>query len=153
MEGLWSIQRWKEIMEVGGTFAALLFTGIALHVDARVRRAETLLEITKQHRELWIYFDEHPKLARLFDKNRDMDAHPLADEEVRFANFLFLHLLASYGANRAKIHILPERVKDDWRELFSHPAISAAWEKMKHLHDRKFVVLVEKYRKQGRPTA
>lgn len=144
----WHIERWREIFEIGGTAAALLFTGVALHIDARVRRAQTLIEITKQHRELWMDFDARPKLAGLFDKRRDMAVHPLADEEVRFANFLFLHLRASYGAKIAGVHTLPEHVEDDWREIFSHPAIVAAWDRMKHLHDRKFVALVEGYRKQ-----
>lgn len=142
------MEQWKYLLEMSGTIGALLFTGFALHIDARVRRAQTLIEITKQHRELWIYFDEHPKVARLLDKSRDMGAYPLADEEVRFANFLFLHLRASYGAKRARVHTMPEHVEDDWREIFTHPAVCAAWDKMKHLHDRKFVALVERYRQQ-----
>ncbi|HWA87276.1 MAG TPA: hypothetical protein VG710_13695 [Opitutus sp.] len=137
----------KDIFEVLGIVGGLLFTGLSLRIDARVRRAETLIEITKQHRELWMYFDEHPKLARLFDKNRDMAVHPLADEEVRFANFLFLHLRGSFGAKAARINVLPEHVEDDWREIFTHPAVTAAWDRMKHLHDHRFVALVERYRK------
>jgi len=147
------MEHWKDLLEIVGTMGALLFTGFALFTDARVRRAQTLIEITKQHRELWIYFDEHPTVARLFDKKRDMNAHPLADEEVRFANFLFLHLRASYGAKRARVHTMPEHVEDDWREIFTHPAVCAAWDKMKHLHDRKFVALVEGYRQDVRVTA
>jgi hypothetical protein len=142
----WNIERWKGMLEVGGTIGALLFTGIALHIDARARRAQTLIEITKQHRELWIYFDERPELARLFDEKRNLVTEPLTDTEIRFANFLFLHLRASYGAKRAGIHVLPDHVEDDWREIFTHPAVGAAWEKMKHLHDCKFVALVESYR-------
>lgn len=143
----WNIDRWKELFEIVGTPCALLFTGLALRIDARVRRAETLMEITKQHRELWIYYDEHPSLARLFDKDRDMAVHPLTDAEARFANFLFLHLRASYGAKTARIHVLPEHVDDDWREIFRHPAVRVAWDRVKHLHDRRFVSLVESYRK------
>lgn len=139
----------KDVIEVVGIIGGLVFTGLSLRIDARVRRAETLIEITKQHRELWIYFDEHPKLARLFDKNRDMRVHPLADEEVRFANFLFLHFRATYGAKRAAIHVLPEEVEDDWREIFSHPAVAAAWDKVKRLHDRRIVAIVERFRKSA----
>lgn len=137
----------KDIIEVLGIIGGLLFTSLSLRIDARVRRAATLIEITKQHRELWMYFDEHPKLARLFDKKRDMAAHPLADEEIRFANFLFLHLRATYGAKKAAIHVLPEEVEDDWRWIFSHPAVAAAWDKVKYVHDRRIVALVENFRK------
>jgi hypothetical protein len=150
----------KDIIDATGILGGLFFgglgtffAGIVLLIDARVRRAETLIEITKQHRELWMYFDEHAGLAQLFDKKRDMRPHPLADEEVRFANFLFLHLRASYGAKRARIHVLPEHAEDDWRDIFTYPAIVAAWENVKHLHDRKFVALVENYQNQARLTA
>ena len=142
----WSIDRWKEIFEIVGTPCALLFTGFALRIDSRVRHTETLLEITKLHRELWTYFDERPQLAGLFDEKRDMATHPLADEEVRFANLLFLHLRAAYGAKRGRIFSMPERVGDAWREMLSYPALASAWNSAKHLHDRKFVALVERYR-------
>ncbi|MBI5771962.1 MAG: hypothetical protein HZA93_29585 [Verrucomicrobia bacterium] len=148
----WSIERWREILELLGTPCALLFTGFALHIDARVRRAETLLEITKQHRELWKYFDEQPELARLLDQGRDLTTQPLTEREARFANFLFLHLRAAYGAQQGKIFPMPEHVGEDWREIFQAPAITAAWERIKHLHDRRFVALVEKYRSAPAPT-
>lgn len=144
--GLWSIERWREIFELVGTPAALLFTGLALRIDARVRRAQTLLEITKQHRDLWSQFDERPELAGLFARERDMGARPLTDKEARFANFLFLHLRAAHGAHRGRIYAMPEHVAEDWREIFQAPAVVAAWERIKHLHDRRFVALVERYR-------
>jgi len=151
----WLIAR-KDVIDVAGILGGLLFgglgtffAGLAFFTDARVRRAQTLIEITKQHRELWMYFDEHPKLARLFDKNRDMAVHPLADEEVRFANFLFLHLRATYGAKRASIHVLPDEMDDDWRLIFSYPAIIAAWERVKPFHDRRIVALVESFREKA----
>ncbi len=153
VEASWGTEQWKELFEIAGTMGALLFTGIALHVDARVRRAQTLIEITKQHRELWIYFDEHPELAGLFDEKRDLRERPLTDAERRFANFLFLHLRASYGAKKARIHVLPEHVEEDWREIFTHPAVAAAWERVRHLHDRQFVALVEDFRNQLPPTS
>ena len=142
----WNIEHWRQIVEFVGTPLALLFTGNALHIDARVRRAETLLEITKQHRELWLQFDERPELAALFDRERDLAARPLTDREARFANFLFLHLRAAYGARRGRIYAMPEHVAEDWREIFQAPAMAAAWERIRHLHDRRFVVLVERYR-------
>lgn len=133
-----------------GIIAGLFFTGFGFWRDARVRHGETLIELTKQHRELWMYYDEHPELAALFNPTRDMRAHPLTDEEARFANFLFLHLRASFGAKKARIHTLPEHVAEDWAEIFSHPAVCAAWDKMKDLHDRRFAALVEAYKNQSR---
>jgi len=139
----WTIERWKEIFEFGGTLGALLFTGIALHIDARVRRAETIIEITKQHRELWMYFYDRPHLARLFDMNRDLKAHPLTDEEVHFVNFLLNHLRATFYARIARIFVQPECLSEDMKGFFSYPATRAAWEKQKRSHERKFVAFVE----------
>jgi hypothetical protein len=75
-----------------------------------------------------------------------MGTRPLTDKEARFANFLFLHLRAAHGAQRGKIYSMPEHVAEDWREIFQAPAVVAAWEQIKHLHDRRFVALVERYR-------
>lgn len=148
----WLASHFSDVLANIGIIGGLYYAGTGARATARAMRGQTLIEITKQHRELWMYFDEHPGLARLFDKDRDMRDHPLADEEVRFANFLFLHLRASYGAKKARIHVLPEHVAEDWREIFSHPAVRAAWDKMKSLHDRGFVAVVEAYQKQGTAT-
>jgi hypothetical protein len=142
----WGIERWKEIFEFGGTLGALLFTGVALHVDARVRRAETLIEINKQHRELWMSFYERPQLARLLDENRSLKTHPLTDEEVRFANFFFNHLRVTFYAGFARIYVQPDKVSADVRDFFSYPAIAAAWDRLKDSHDAKFVAFVERNR-------
>lgn len=146
----WLSNHGSDLLGDIGIVAGLLFTGFGFRRDARVRHGETLIELTKQHRELWMYYDDHPELSGLFDRNRDMAAHPLTDEEVRFANFLFLHLRASYGAKKARIHTLPDHVAEDWAEIFAHPAIRAAWSKMKSLHDRRFVAVVEAYENQSR---
>ncbi|HVT28839.1 MAG TPA: hypothetical protein VHE81_12565 [Lacipirellulaceae bacterium] len=96
-----------------------------------------------------MYYEEHPALAGLFDASRNMNLHPLTEEELRFANFLFLHLRASFGAKNARIHTLPEQVAEDWGQIFGHPAIRVAWAKMKSLHDRRFVAVVEAYENQA----
>lgn len=144
----WDIHRWKEILEVGGTAAAILFTGLALRVDARVRRAETLIELNKQHRELWMAFLEKPSLAGLMDAKRDMSAHPLTDEEVRFTNFLVNHLRVTFYADKAGVYIQPQKLGKDIREFFALPAAASAWEKVKASYDDKFVAFVERYRSQ-----
>lgn len=139
----WSIERWRSLLEIVGPVAALLFTALTLHIDARVRRAETIIEITKQHRELWMYFYERPSLSRLLDKDRDLKVHPLADEEVHFVNFLVNHLRAAFYARIAGIYAQPECVAEDISAFFSHPAARAAWEAQKRSHEPKFVAFIE----------
>lgn len=142
----WTIERVKEITEIAGTPIAILFTGIALHIDAVVRRAQTNGEIAKRHFELWTYFYSRPTLAGLRDRERDLIAHPLTDEEVHFVNFLLLHLRETYYASRARIYRQPECLGDDIREFLSYPTFLSAWERLRPLHDRKFVRFVERNR-------
>jgi hypothetical protein len=142
----WFATHWSAILGDIGIIAGLLFSGLGFWRDVRVRRAETLLEITKQHRELWNYYGEHPELHGLFDPKRVMERQPLTTGELRFANSLFLHLCANYGARQAGIHVMPDHVADDWREIFGHLAMAEAWLRMRHLHDRKFAKVVEEFR-------
>lgn len=140
----WGIEQWKGILEIGSPVVALVFAGLALVIDARVRRAQTIIEITKQHRELWTYFHERPALAHLLDKNRDLTVHPLADEEVHFVNFLVNHLRATFYANRAGIYAQPECIAEDIQSFFSYPAVLAAWQAKKKSHEPKFVAFIER---------
>jgi hypothetical protein len=144
MLGTWIIEHWQAIIENVGIVGGLFFAGAGLLLDARARRAETLIEITKQQRELLMYLEEHPKLSNVLSLNRDMKAHPLKDEEVHFVNFLFNHLRATYYARAAGIYVQPEGLKEDIQEFFSYPSVRFAWNKLKMRHDRKFVAFVDR---------
>jgi len=145
----WIMEHWAGIVENAGVIGGLLFTGLAFRIDARVRRAETLIEITKQHRELWLYFAEKPELSELFDPKRNLVARPLANEEVHFVNLLLNHLRATFYARSAGIYVQPEGLADDISGLFSLPAPRAAWEGLRKYHDQKFVAFVEGNSKTG----
>lgn len=112
--------------------------------EARVRRAETIVEITKQHRELWNYHDDHPELSALLEKDRDMTAVPLTEREGRFVNSLLLHLRGTFYGRKAGIYPQPECLRDDIRGFFSLPAPRAAWTTLRRTHDAKFVAFVDR---------
>ena len=140
----WIGHHWEALLQNLSIIVGLSLPGYVLWRDARVRRAQTLIEMIKLHRELWTRYDEKPALHGLFDVNRDLEAHPLADEEVRFANFLFLHLRGAYHARRAGIYRYPDRLRDDLKDMLSYPAVHSAWQKQKRLLDPDFVAFVEK---------
>jgi hypothetical protein len=142
----WIIEHWTRLVESIGIVAGLLFTGLGYFRDARVRRVETLIEITKQHRELWEYYYERPALAHLFDKGRNLASHPLTDEEVHFVNLLLNHLRVTFFARSAGVYIQPDYLANDVREFLSSPALLAAWENLKAAHEEKFVAFVERNR-------
>jgi len=143
----WIGEHWKDISENVGIIGGLFFTGIALFIDIRARRAQTNIEITKMHRELWTRYEDRPELVGLFDGARDLTVQPLTSDELRFANSLFLHIHAAYRAEKARIYDLPARLGEDLREVFSYPAIAASWGEMKHLHDPDFVAFIEDFLK------
>jgi hypothetical protein len=130
-------------LEAAGIIGGLLFSGVTSLLDFRARRAQTSIEITKLHRELWGEVDERPHLTVLFAKERDIERSPLTDEELRFANRLFLHIRASWYAEKAYIYRRPDRLREDLVETFSAPGIKAAWATMKHLHDLRFIAFIE----------
>jgi len=141
---LWLTAHWAELTESAGIVGGLLFSGFGFLREARARRAETLVEITKQHRELWNYFDDRRDLSPLFDDKREMAMSPLTTSEIRFVNSLVLHLRATFYARKAGIYVQPECLSEDIRGFFSYPAPRAAWEKLRRTHDGKFVVFVER---------
>ena len=126
-----------------GVIGSLLFAGWQFRTDARVRRAQTLIEFTKLHRELWERYDDHPELFGLFEKERDLGSRPLSDAEMRFANSLFLHIRASFDVQRAGIYVQPEKVREDIRDIFSFPALRSAWPALKDFQDRDFIAFIE----------
>ncbi len=134
----------KEIVEYTGIIGGLLYTGLSLRIDARVRRAQTIIEITKQHRDIWSQFLDKPQLKQIFNRNRDMATHPLADEEVHFVNFLFHHLRATFYARSAGIFIQPEGLKQDIREFFSYPAVASVWNSVQQASDDAFASFVKR---------
>ena len=139
----WLTAHWSGILGDTGIIAGLLFSGVGFWRDAKVRRAQTLIEITKLHRELWTHYEARPELAGLFDKARDLVARPLTSEEVRFANFLFLHIRGTYHAGKAGIYVQPEKVREDINAIFSYPAPRIAWNRLRRFHDRDFVEFME----------
>src|SRR5262245_23758503 len=96
--------------ETLGIVGGLLFTGAGFRRDAKARYAQTLLEITAQHRELWMYFCDRKELAALFDPKRDMLARPLTDDERRFIGWVLNHVSAAHFAAKARVHRSPEKL-------------------------------------------
>lgn len=146
---LWLIEHWSGVLGDIGIVAGLFFSGLGFWTEARVRRAQTAMEVTKHHRELWMYFDEHPELQALFDEERDMVARPLTGTEAHFVSFLLNHIRATFYDRKAGIYVQPECFEMDVRDVFSLPAFRVAWLRTKKYHDAKFVAFVES---AARPT-
>jgi hypothetical protein len=126
------------------TIIGLFFSGFGLLLNALERRAGNLLEITKQHRELWVWIRTDPNSKRLFDAHADVVNNPVTDDERRSVNFVILHFFANFQAAKTGFYKLPERIVLDIRSFFSRPIPEAAWNLSKQFHEVDFVRFVER---------
>jgi hypothetical protein len=131
---------WDEL----GLIGTLLYTALNLRRDTRVRMAETVLNITAQHRELSLTIMAGAKLAGLLNRNRDLMLQPITEEEERMVGFLLNHLRATFYAEKARVYVQPPGLRDDLRTFFSYPGARAIWEKNKTGYEPKFVMFVER---------
>jgi len=132
---------WFELLQSAGIVGSLALTAIALRRDAESRRVTNLLELTKQHREIWTTLYERPEFNRIMEAEaKDRAATP---EEEMFVHSLILHLNAAYHAMKDKLFLPPEGLQKDIQRFFAKPIPKRIWKQTKELHDHDFVRFVE----------
>jgi hypothetical protein len=139
----WIGQNWLALIQTCALAGGLLFTGMAVLLDARARRVGNLIELTQQHRDLWERLYEQPQLARILDPAADLTRSPVSAEEETFVIFLILHLSNTYYAMRAGFFQKLRGLHKDIERFFSLPIPRAVWNKVKDLQDESFVRFVE----------
>jgi hypothetical protein len=126
---------------------SLLFTGLALRMDAKTRRVSTVLTITQDHRELWSNLYKRPALSRVLDPNVDLARRPVTHEEEMFILLLVVHLHTSLEVLKPGMRDEPdEGLRKDILWFFSLPIPNAVWEQAKVRQDASFVRFVESCR-------
>ncbi len=126
------------------TIIGLLFSGYGLFFNANETRVSNLLEVTKQHRELWTWIRSRPESSRLFDAHADITTEKVTEDERWSVNFVILHLAANYRAAKAGTYKLPEKLDTDIRSFFSRPVPNAVWNSVKRFQDTDFALFVER---------
>jgi hypothetical protein len=139
----WIGQNWLALVQTAALGGGLLFTGIAVMLDARARRVGNLIQLTQQHRDLWERLYMQSELARILDPAADPAKSPVTVEEEVFVTFLILHLSNAYYATRAGFYQKLPGLRKDIERFFSLPIPHAVWEKVKDLQDESFVRFVE----------
>jgi hypothetical protein len=139
----WIGYNWLALVQTGALASGLLFTGMAVLLDARARRVGNLIQLTQQHRDLWERLYIQPELARILDAAADPTRPAVTAEEERFVIFLILHLSNTYYAIRAGFFQKLRGLHKDIERFFSLPIPRAVWEKVKDLQDESFVRFVE----------
>lgn len=139
----WIGQNWLALIQTGALAGGLLFTGIAVLLDARARRVGNLIQLTQQHRDLWERLYMQPELARILDPGANPTKLPVTAQEETFVIFLILHLSNTYYAMRAGFFQKLRGLRKDIERFFSLPIPRAVWEKVKDLQEEAFVQFVE----------
>lgn len=139
----WLSLHWFTLLQSIGIVGGLLFTGISLRIDTKVRRVGTLMTITQQHRELWTQLYRRPELSRILDAAADVERCPVSAEEELLVNLLVLHLNSAYRAMKQGMFVRPEGLQTDIAWFFSLPIPRAVWERLKSLQDEDFVRFTE----------
>ena len=139
----WLSDNWFTFLQSLGIIGGLFFTGIALRIDANVRRVGNFFEVTKQHREIWSQLYSCPGLTRVLDSSADVIGQPITNEEKLFVELLILHLASAYRSLRAGMIVSPDELHADVSSFFSLPIPKAIWQESKRFQDREFVKFVE----------
>ena len=139
----WLRDNWFTLFQSLGIIGGLFFTGVALLIDAKVRRVGNLFAVTKQHREIWTALYSRPDLKRVVDEAANLTTQPITDEEELFVNLLILHLASNDHAAKAGMFMLPGELQADITAFFSRPIPRAVWERTKKFQDHDFVSFVE----------
>lgn len=139
----WIGSNWFPLLATGGVLGSFLFTGLALLLDARSRRAGNLILLTDRHRNLWERMCDQPELARIMDPEANIKKVPIAPEEEMFVIFIILHLSDNYYVIKAGFFEKPRGLRKDVQNFFDLPIPRAVWQKVRGLQDEAFVRFVE----------
>lgn len=139
----WLGDNWFVLLQGAGIIGSLLYTGISLRIDTKVRRVNNQFVIAEQHRAIWTQFYRWPELARILNAASDVTHSPITDDEDLFVTLVILHLNSVYYAMKDGMFLKPEGLRKDVASFFSLPIPRAIWERMKSLQDREFVKFVD----------
>ena len=140
---LWLSANWFSLLQTLGIVGGLFFNAYALLLNSRVRKVDTLINITQQHRAIWLKFLESPSLRRIHETKPDLKKHPVTDEELIFVNLITLHLATVLVAVCKGIFPKPAGMDVDIKELFSLPIPHAVWNQTKTFRDPETIRYVE----------
>jgi hypothetical protein len=139
----WFAANWFSLFQTLAIVGALFFNAYSLLLNSRIRKVDTLINITQQHRAIWLKFLESPGLKRINKASLDLTKHPVNDEEMIFVNLIILHLATVLIAVSKGILPKPAGLDVDVADLFSLPIPHAVWNQTKTFRDPETIRYVE----------
>jgi hypothetical protein len=139
----WLGQNWFPFIQSAGIIGSLLFSGVSARNLREEERTTNLLEIKRQHDDLWQAVFESPRLARLLDPQANLKTKPVTREEELFVILAVAHLSTAHRVLLKRMSEPSEALRQDIRWFFSLPIPKTVWEKTRSRYDAAFVELVE----------
>jgi hypothetical protein len=127
-----------------GVIVSLLFTAHTVRSETKTRRISNLLQITSNHREIWLEYLTNPKLSRIKNVAPDVIKQPITDAERIFINEIILHVNSVFYTNR--IHLVTEydeSLRRDIADFFKLPIPKSVWHTNKQFQNAAFVDFME----------
>jgi len=141
----WITTHWFDLIQTAAIIGGLLLAAYTTYKDERARRIANSIAMNDQYRQIWKEIYEHPKLARVLQKDADLAKDPVSIEEERFVTTLILNLGTAFRAMKYGEFVTLEGLQKDIQGFFSLPIPKALWKKLKPLQDKNFVAFAEKY--------
>jgi hypothetical protein len=144
--GEWIARNWFTVLSAIGIIGSLLFTAASFRSNTKTQRIANLLTITEGHREIWVFFSNHPELNRVLNPSVNLEKYPVGRNEELFVIFVLLHLSSVFNAMKDDLLIKLEGLRRDVTSFITLPIPSAIWEKIRPLQNDDFVAFVEQCR-------
>jgi hypothetical protein len=139
----WLVENWLGLAQTVGIGGGLLFTARAISKDEKARTITNTIAINEQYSAIWQNFYERPELARILQKDVDLNKQPVSNNEALFVKTLLLHLDVVRRAMKAGIFVKIQGLQTDIQDFFTLPIPKIVWEKIKPFQDQDFVAFVE----------
>ena len=136
----WFEANWLDVLQSVGFF----LTAYAFYRESVARKNSNMIEMGKQHREVWRPMYERPELKRVDDPGAALDTKPLTREEQRFVGEIILHFSIVYQTMRTGMFVKLDGLERDIKEFFALPIPKAVWKLVRPFHNKNFVKFVER---------
>lgn len=139
----WFTEHGFDLVQSVCVVGSLLFAAYTFHKSEKALRISNLIAIKQEYRDVWQALYDRPELARILEKQVNLDKNPISTREWLLVKMLILHLDTVHRAKKVGTFVTLEGLQKDMREFFALPIPKAVWEEMKPFQDNEFKVFVE----------
>lgn len=138
----WLEGNWFQALQATGIAAGLLFSGLSFRQNIRMNRAQTLINLTAQHRSIWMKAFDLPELRQVLDPT-PLKRKKVTAQEQLFVDMIIHHVTTMLDASRRKMIRMDPGMAIDLKEFFSLPIPRKVWEDAKRFRDPRVLKYID----------